>query len=65
MRSGRDRAGVDDAMPIIGRLDCDALATLGATGVNYGPACLGAHALAETMLMLPLQITGLKGSLQA
>ncbi len=49
----------------IGRLDGDALATLGAAGVDDGPTCLGAHALAETVLALPLQITGLKGPLQA
>ncbi len=65
MRSGRDRADVHGAMPVIGRLNCDALATLGSAGVDNGPASLGAHALTETMLAFPLQITGLKGSLQA
>ena len=49
---------------IFTELDGQALAALGAAGVDDGPTRLGAHALAEAVFALPLQIAGLEGPFQ-
>ena len=50
-------------MPALLDSDRDPLAPLGPAGINDGPAGLGAHPFAKAVLVFPLQVAGLKGSL--